>query len=67
MLEGLKKAREDAGISREQVCEQLGCHYNTLKNWELGDTEPRATELASLAEMYGVSVESLIGLPDERN
>ena len=64
MLEGLRKAREDAGITREQVCERLDCHYNTVKNWELGATEPKPTELAVLAELYGCGVEALMGLPD---
>ena len=64
MLEGLRKAREDAEMSREQVCLALGVHYNTLKNWELGTTEPKPTELVVLAEMYGCGVEALLGLPD---
>lgn len=64
MLEGLMKARKDAGVTREQVCETLGCHYNTVKNWELGATEPKPSELAELARMYGTSVEALMGLPD---
>lgn len=62
MLKGLRKVREDAGMTREQACERMGVHYNTLKNWELGATEPKATELASLAKLYGVSVEALMGL-----
>ena len=64
MLRGLREAREDAGLSRKQVCEQMEIHYNTIKNWELGVTEPKGTELVALASMYGCSVESLMGLSE---
>lgn len=62
MLEGLSKARKDAGLTRAEVCTRLGVHYNTLKNWELGATEPKGTVIAALAEMYGCTVEALMGL-----
>ena len=61
MLEGLLDARKDAGLTRDEVCAELGIHYNTLKNWELGATEPKASEIANLARLYGCSVEKLYG------
>ena len=62
MLEGLADARKAAGLSRDEVAARLGVHYNTLKNWELGATEPKGTVIAALAEMYGCTVEALMGL-----
>lgn len=62
MLEKLEEARKDAGLTRKQACEQMGVHYNTMKNWEKGETEPKATDLVTLAELYGTTVEALMGL-----
>lgn len=62
MLKELEHTRKAAGLTRGQACEQIGVHYNTMKNWEKGTTEPKATDLVALAELYGTTVEALMGL-----
>ena len=49
-----KDLRDDRGLKRRWVAEQLGVHYNTIKNWELGKARPGPKEILFLAKVYGV-------------
>lgn len=60
----IKNLRENAGLSKEDLAEMLGVHFNTIDNWEDGTTEPRASQIKRLAEIFGSTVEEVIGLPD---
>ena len=53
----MKQLRDDQGLKRDWVAKQLGVHYNTIKNWELGKTRPGPKEVLFLAEVYGVEPE----------
>lgn len=55
--ERLKSMRDDRGLKRDWVARQIGVHYNTLKNWELGNAHPGTWELLSLARIYHVEPE----------
>ena len=61
----IKELREGAGMTQAALAEKLGgIHFNTVKNWEQGNSEPRSSDLVKLAEIFGVSVEHVMGLPD---
>ena len=32
----LRDLRDERGLKRSWVAKQLGVHYNTIKNWDLG-------------------------------
>jgi len=53
----LRSAREAANLSQAQVAARLKKHRPTISEIEAGRRRVSADELASLAEMYGVSVE----------
>ena len=53
----LKTMRDDRGLKRDWVARQLGVHYNTLKNWELGKAHPGTRELLALARIYHIEPE----------
>jgi len=55
----LRAARVNAGLTQQQVHQATGIARSTLKRWERGETSPRASELARLCELYGVSVGSI--------
>jgi len=60
--EKLKKLREDRGMSIPDALFELGKQdfritRHTLENWEEGNTQPKADDIAGLAKFYGVSVE----------
>lgn len=57
----LKKLREDAGISRETLGRMLNVSAMTIRNWENGDTEPSASQIASMADIFRVTTDRLLG------
>lgn len=48
----LKEMREERGLKRDWVAKRLGVHYNTLKNWELGNAHPGTREILALCQVY---------------
>lgn len=52
--ERMKSLRDERGLKRDWVARQLGVHYNTLKNWELGKAHPGTKELLALCRIYHV-------------
>lgn len=50
----MKSLRDERGLKRDWVARQLGVHYNTLKNWELGKAHPGTREILALSRIYHV-------------
>jgi DNA-binding transcriptional regulator YiaG len=50
----LKVLRDERGLKRDWVAKQLGVHYNTLKNWELGKSHPGTRDLLALGQIYHI-------------
>jgi len=48
----LKSVRDERGLKRDWVAKQMGVHYNTLKNWELGKSHPGTRDLLALSRIY---------------
>lgn len=55
----LKTARAYADMTLQEAAEKLGISYSTLRNWEIGKTEPKASMVSQLAALYGVKAEDL--------
>lgn len=53
--EGLARARRDAGLSQQTAATAVGISTSTLQAAESARTEPRASVIASLAALYGVT------------
>lgn len=52
--ERMKTIRDERGLKRDWVARQIGVHYNTLKNWELGKSHPGTREILALCKVYHV-------------
>ena len=52
-----KDLRDERGLKRRWVCDQLGVHYNTIKNWELGKARPGVKEILFLSKIFQVEPE----------
>lgn len=59
--ENLVSLRESRGISRRQLSEMLDIPYTTLRNYETDQREPGHKLLISIAHIFSVSVDELIG------
>lgn len=53
----MKSLRDERGLKRDWVAKQLGVHYNTLKNWELGKAHPGSRDLLALSKIYHVEAD----------
>lgn len=53
LVERLKAARLEAGLSQVQVAEALGVPQQHVSRVELGERRVDPTELAELARLYG--------------
>ncbi len=54
-------ARRASRYSQSAAAEAAGVHQTTVATWERGDREPRASQLAALADLYDVTVAHLLG------
>ncbi len=53
----LRRMREQAGVTREQAAEVLGCTDSKIGDLETGRSAPKPAELATLLDHYGVADE----------
>ena len=63
----IKKWRKQAGLTQEKLADLVNVHLNTLSRWESGQREPRASEIAKLCEVLGVSEAELLRGPAEED
>ena len=50
---GLKSVRRMEGMTQAGLARLVGVSVDTVRRWEAGSREPRATELQALAEVFG--------------
>ena len=58
----IRKAREQKGLTREQLGERIGVSPSAIGKWETGDRTPSSDTLARLSEELGVSTDYLLEL-----
>ena len=64
-MEKLRELRRLAVMSREELAEEAGIHYETLRRIEAGEQEPRARTIRALARALGAEPQQLLkGIPD---
>jgi len=61
MGEAIRKARTEAGLSRQELGERLHVVRQTVSKWERGASVPDADLLVALAAELGVEVTALLG------
>jgi Zn-dependent peptidase ImmA (M78 family)/DNA-binding XRE family transcriptional regulator len=58
--------RDAIGWSQQQLGEAIGVTRQTIATWESGERSPPVTQLAKIASTLRVSLEALLGIPDEQ-
>lgn len=53
--------RNRAGLSQEALARVMGLSRMTIANWEKGKTEPSASQIKVLADIFGVTTDQLLG------
>lgn len=62
--ERLRKLRERDRKSRKMLSELCGLSPGTIRRYERGERKPGVSELISIADYFGVSVDYLLGRED---
>ena len=64
--ERLRALREESGLSQYQLAAGMGVSRGLLGNYERGSRRPNHQMLCAIADYFGVTVEYMLGLTDER-
>lgn len=62
----IRHYREQAGLTQLQLSVAVKCSVDSVRRWESGQREPRASEIAKLCEVLGVSEAELLRGPAEK-
>ncbi|MCI1958172.1 MAG: helix-turn-helix domain-containing protein [Clostridia bacterium] len=62
----LRKLRKENKITQRELGKKLNYGYTAVSNYESGRNEPGIRELIILSDLFGVSVDYLIGKIDNR-
>ncbi len=49
----IRKARMDKGLLQRELAEQIGVTKDTVRNWEIGRTEPIGGSVEKIKEFIG--------------
>lgn len=59
-LNNLKIFRKKNGYTQEQIAEKIGVSRQAIAKWENGDAMPDVENIIALADLYEVTVDSLV-------
>lgn len=63
----LQKSRKKAKLTQEQVANKLGLDYSTISKYENDHSQPDNDTLITLADLYFVTVDYLLGRSGEQS
>ena len=58
--------RTNAGLSQDELAEKVFVTRQAVSRWENGETVPNTETLKLLSELFGVSINALLGVPQKR-
>ena len=61
----LQLLRKQNGYSQEQLADKLGIARQTLSKWENGQAVPELSNLISLSNLYGITIDRIVKDDDE--
>ena len=64
--EVFKKLRRERELTQEQAAEAFSVSTQAVSRWENGQTSPDISLLPIIAEYFGVSIETLLGVDSEK-
>lgn len=60
LSENIRNKRQELKLSQEYVADQLGVSRQAVSKWETGQSEPTASNLTELAELFEISLSELV-------
>lgn len=65
LKENISMLRNVNGYSQEEVAEKIGVSRQAYAKWEKGETVPDVERCQKLAELYGVTIDSLVNYSEK--
>ena len=62
LRENIKRLRREKDLTQETLAEFLGVTFQSVSNWERGESYPDITMLPAIASFFGTSVDNLLGI-----
>ena len=62
LSENIKRLRREKELTQETLAEFLGVTFQSVSNWERGESYPDITILPEIASFFKVSIEELLGI-----
>lgn len=62
--ENIREYRRKMNLTQQQFAEKLGVTYQSVSRWEIGETYPDMELLPAIAEIFSVTVDQLMGVPE---
>lgn len=62
----LTKLRKDRGLTQEEMAQKLLVTRQAVSRWETGETIPNTETLKLISKEFSVSINDLLGQPEER-
>ena len=59
----IRNIREKNNLTQEQFAERVHVTRQAISRWENGETQPDTEQLKTLSKEFGVSINTLLGLP----
>ena len=66
LAENLRSLRLGKGMTQEELAEALHVTSQSVSKWERGETYPDITLLPGLANLFGTSLDALVGMDKMR-
>lgn len=64
--ENIKKLRVDNSLTQKELADKLHVTAQAVSRWENGEVEPSIGTISSMAEIFGVTTDEIIGGPDKK-
>ncbi len=55
----LRAARVNAGLTQQEVADELGVALSTVRNWENGTTTPKLPYFVQLCQIYNIPMDGI--------
>lgn len=59
--DNLNKYRKQKGLSQEELAFRLGVSRQSVSKWESGQSTPELERIIEIADLFGISLDELIG------
>lgn len=61
----IQELRKKHGLSQQRLAQSLNVHQTAISQWETGRTTPDIEVATTMSQIFGVSLEYLLGISDE--